>query len=85
MTDFWYDALSRTLIYPGQAPPHVAPWLDGMKQNGKFFVVPHSLQNSIVLRYYNYPVAPIMNGSYGFASDLVNSTYGFLRFGPGDA
>jgi hypothetical protein len=64
VVDFWYDEPSRTLIYPGTAPPHVAPWLDGMKQNGKFFVVPHSLRNAIVLRYYNYPVAPIMNGHY---------------------
>lgn len=60
MVDFWYDQASKTLLYPGHAPPHVAPFLTGMKQAEQFFAVPHNLQNAIVLRYYNYPVAPVM-------------------------
>lgn len=62
MSDFWFDPSTNTLIYPGSAPPHVTPFLVGMKQADRFFVVPHTLQNAIVLRYYNYPVAPIMDG-----------------------
>ena len=61
MTDFWYDAPSKTLVYPGQAPPHVAPLLEGVKQNGKYWAVPHKLRNAIVLRHFNFPVAPIMD------------------------
>ena len=61
MVDFWYDAPSKTLIYPGTAPSHVSPFLSGMRQAEQFFAVPHTLQNAIVLRYYNYPVAPVMS------------------------
>lgn len=66
MTDFWFDESTKTMIYPGVAPAHVTPFLSGWKQADKFFAVPHSLQNCIVLRYYNYPVAPIMNGNYSW-------------------
>lgn len=60
MPDFWFDPGTKTLVYPGVVPPHVSPFLVGMKQADQFFAVPHTLQNAIVLRYYNYPVAPIM-------------------------
>lgn len=61
MSDFWFDPATNTLLYPGAAPAHIAPHLTGMKQAEQFFAVPHCLQNAIVLRYYNYPVAPIMS------------------------
>jgi hypothetical protein len=65
--DFWFDAASQTLLYPGVAPPHIAPFLAGLKQADQFFAVPHNLQNAIVLRHYDYPVAPIItDANYDF-------------------
>ena len=61
MVDFWFDKDSKTLVYPGVAPPHVAPFLDGVKQAPQFWAVPHHLRNAIVLRHFNFPVAPIMD------------------------
>ena len=61
MVDFWFDQASKTLVYPGVAPPHVAPFLDGLKQAPQFWAVPHNLRNAIILRHFNFPVAPIMD------------------------
>lgn len=63
MTDFWHDPASDTLIYSGVLPAHIAPFLPDAKQAGQFFAVPRTLRNSIVLRRYDYPVAPIMTDS----------------------
>jgi len=67
MTDFWFDPASNVMVYPGTAPAHIGGHLAGMKQADAFFAVPRTLQNCIVLRYFNYPVAPIMDDqSYDF-------------------
>lgn len=67
MSDYWFDARSNTLIYPGVAPPHIAGSLVGLKQAEQFFALPRTLQNAIVLRHFNFPVMPVMDeNSYDF-------------------
>ena len=61
MSEFW--ATDTALIYPGALPGHVAPFLpEATNLNDQFFAVPRTLRNSIVLRQFNYPVPPVMDG-----------------------
>lgn len=55
------DEKRQLLIYPLTAgvPWHALP--DAKKINGSYFAVPRTLQNAQVLRFYNYPVAPVMD------------------------
>lgn len=58
---FFHDTSRNLLIYPltAGAPLHVLS--DARRINGEYFAVPRTLQNSQVLRFYNYPVAPVMD------------------------
>lgn len=58
-TDVWHDKQRELLIYrnhPG-APLQMLP---EAKVNGAYFAVPRTLYNCQILRYYNYPVVPII-------------------------
>lgn len=58
-TPFFHDTQRDILIYPRsdiitQAIP------EACELNGKFVAVPRNLQNSQILRHFNFPVAPVM-------------------------
>lgn len=61
--NFFHDTQRQLLIYPGQ-PDFVLKAIPEARQlNGSYFAVPATLRNSQVMRYFNYPVAPVM-GTY---------------------
>jgi SNF2 family DNA or RNA helicase len=57
---FYHDTKRDLLVYPltAGAPLHVLP--EAKRVNGQYFAVPRTLQNAQVLRFYNYPVSPVM-------------------------
>jgi SNF2 family DNA or RNA helicase len=58
--EFYHDKARKLLIYPltPGAPLQALP--EAKQVNGEFFAVPDTLRNSQILRFYNYPVAPVM-------------------------
>lgn len=60
--NFYHDQERNLLVYHGQSPllQQVLPDLKPI--NGQYFAVPRTLRNLQILRYYNYPVTPIMDG-----------------------
>lgn len=61
MADFYYDKPRDLLIYPGYASATLQQVLpEACQLNGSYFAVPRSLRNSQVLRYFNYPVLPVL-------------------------
>jgi hypothetical protein len=62
MSDFWLDAATNTLIYPGPPAPQLVTTIPELRVNGHYFAVPRTLRTSQVLRWLNYPVPPIMDG-----------------------
>jgi SNF2 family DNA or RNA helicase len=87
MTEFYHDTKRDLLIYPltAEAPLHVLP--EAKRVNGNYFAVPRTLQNAQVLRFYNYPVAPVMDnydyprapGIVPYASQKVASNFMVLH------
>jgi SNF2 family DNA or RNA helicase len=58
---FFHDQKRDLLVYSREnAPLHALP--DAKIMNGYYFAVPRTLTNCQVLRFYNYPVPPIMDG-----------------------
>ncbi len=64
---FWHDQQLDLLIYPGQ-PGAIADAVPEVQRlNGSYFALPRTLRNSQVLRYFNYPVPPIVTeANYDF-------------------
>src|SRR4029077_7517975 len=57
---FYHDSARKLLIYERPSPlvrQHVP---EAVQVNGQYVAVPQTLRNSQVLRWLNYPVAPIM-------------------------
>src|SRR5215475_3057294 len=61
MTEFWHDQKRDLLVYPLTvgAPLHALP--EAKQINGTYFAVPRSLHNAQILRYFNYPVVPVID------------------------
>jgi SNF2 family DNA or RNA helicase len=61
VTEFWHDTKRDLLVYPLTvgAPLHALP--EAKQINGAYFAVPRSLRNAQILRYFNYPVTPIID------------------------
>lgn len=62
MTNFYFDQPRNLLIYDRLSPLALGHLPDHQPLNGSFVAVPRTLRNSQVLRWLNYPVAPIMDG-----------------------
>lgn len=60
--NFYHDQERNLLVYHGQSPLLEQVLPDLRPINGKYFAVPRTLRNLQILRYYNYPVTPIMDG-----------------------
>ena len=60
--NFWHDQERNLLIYPGQSPTIQQAIPEARSINGHYLAVPRTLRNCQVLRWYNYPVTPIMDG-----------------------
>ena len=57
---FWLDESRNLIIYPGQ-PGKLTQYISDLKPiNGSYFAVPRTLQSSITLSYFNWPVPPVM-------------------------
>ena len=57
---FYFDELRKLLIYE-RPSPMVLEHTQGAKElNGSYVAVPQTLRNSQILRWLNYPVAPII-------------------------
>lgn len=63
MTEFWHDPVTDTLVYPAANAPIAALPEAKVINNGhaSWFAVPRTLRTSQVLRFWNYPVPPIMS------------------------
>lgn len=59
--NLWHDQERNLLIYPGQSPVIAQAIPETRQLNGSYFAVPRTLHNCQVLRWYNYPVVPIMD------------------------
>lgn len=57
--EFFHDRTRDLLIYPTHSPLVLSALPDARQHNG-YLVVPRSLRNSQVLRYYNYPTPPVI-------------------------
>jgi SNF2 family DNA or RNA helicase len=58
---FYHDQKRDLLIYPGY-PGTIEQLIPETRQiNGAHFAVPRTLRNCQILRYYNYPVIPVMD------------------------
>ena len=57
---FFHDQQRDLLIYEGTSPLILQAIPEARQINGSFFAVPRTLRNSQILRYFNYPVAPVM-------------------------
>ena len=58
--NFYHDQQRDLLIYEGTSPLILQAIPEARQINGSFFAVPRSLRNSQILRYFNYPVAPVI-------------------------
>lgn len=56
---FYHDQKRNLLIYPGH-PPDAQSLPDARMISGSHFAVPFTLTNAQTLRWYNYPVPPII-------------------------
>ena len=62
MTDFWFDQKRNLLIYPSAYSSNVQQAIpEARTVNGHYLAVPRTLRNCQVLRWFNYPVVPIMD------------------------
>lgn len=59
---FHYDQQRQLLIYEGTSPTILQAIPEARQINGSYFAVPRTLRNSQILRYFNYPVVPVMDG-----------------------
>lgn len=59
MTPFWHDATHNVLIYPRHEliERHIP---EARPLNGQYIGVPRTLHNSQLLRWFNFPVMPVM-------------------------
>jgi hypothetical protein len=57
---FYHDAARKLLIYERPSPLVAQHVPDAVQVNGQYVAVPQTLRNSQVLRWLNYPVAPII-------------------------
>lgn len=58
--EVWFDEPRNLMVYPltAGAPLHVLP--EAVRIDGKYFAVPRTLQNGQILRFYQYPVVPLI-------------------------
>lgn len=58
----WFDKKSNTLVYPSAYSSSVQQAIPEAKLiNGHYLAVPRTLRNCQVLRWFNYPIVPIMD------------------------
>ena len=63
MADFWFDKQKNLLIYPSAFSSNIQQAIPEHRLiNGAYIAIPRTLRNSQVLRHFNYPIAPIMDG-----------------------
>lgn len=58
--EFFHDVVRNILVYPNQSPFVLQNLPDAKLLGRTHFAVPRTLTNSQVLRYFNYPVPPII-------------------------
>lgn len=65
---FWFDAKHNVLIYPSAHTSNIQQAIPEARTiNGHYLAVPRTLRNSQVLRWFNYPVLPLVtNETYDF-------------------
>ena len=60
--NFWFDKPRNLLIYPSAYTANIQQAIpEARTVNGHYLAVPRTLRNSQVLRWFNYPIAPIMD------------------------
>jgi SNF2 family DNA or RNA helicase len=61
MTDFWFDQKHNVLLYPSAYTSNIQQAIpEARTVNGHYLAVPRTLRNCQVLRWFQYPVPPIM-------------------------
>lgn len=63
VTPLWYDTARKLMVYPLTVGAPLQSLPDAINIENRYFAVPHTLTNAQVLRYYDYPVVPIINDS----------------------
>jgi SNF2 family DNA or RNA helicase len=60
---FWFDQTRNLLIYPSAYSANLQAAIpEARTVNGHYLAVPRTLRNCQVLRHFNYPVVPIIDG-----------------------